>query len=62
MSSESKITVVTNILGREYETAGTATATATANNSEQAQIIADNASRFIATEQAKKVAETNQNK
>jgi len=55
MSSESKVTVLTTILGQEYETSGTATATATANNSEKAQEFADNVSRFIATEQAKTV-------
>ena len=52
MSSESKVTVVTNILGQEYETSGTATATA--NSQENA----DNIAKFIATEQAKAVGQT----
>ena len=58
MSSESKVTVVTNILGQEYETSGTATATATSNNPEKAQEIADKTAEFIATEQAKAIGET----
>ena len=55
MSSESQVTVTSKILGKEYQTSGSASATASGVNSQE---IADNISRFIATKQAEAVGQT----
>jgi hypothetical protein len=55
MSSESKVTVITKILGKDYETSASASATATGVNSQE---IADKISKFISTQQAQAIGET----
>ena len=55
MSSESQVTIINKILGKEYQTSGSASATASGENSQE---IADNISKFIATKQAEAVGQT----
>lgn len=55
MSSESQVTVTSELLGKLYETSGSASATASGENAQQ---IADNISKFIAKKQAEAVGQT----